>query len=334
MSKEFKPFYEFGPFRFYPQDLVLLCNERNLGLSGKPMDVFFVLFQRRGEPVSKEELLKAVWGKGAGDIRNLYRAIATLKKALRECDPLNEYIETLRESGYRFIAEIRGGGTANESGDEHQGNAIDVGESKTNADRRENNDEIGIENRVPSPIVLSFIKVNKSGAFIVALLFLSALVAVLFYFRNTCKVKEKPSVTVNSDGSWTATVPVIREGVRLEKGGTRFEVREGEEIVVDADGLVDVGRGLFGPDGDTSTPDNTMDSPIKNHVGGLEMWVGLDKNTRHYFVGSQRNQVIKVERSGTLTFRVIESLNGYCDKNNSGFFTVMVKKRVAQNLQL
>jgi DNA-binding winged helix-turn-helix (wHTH) protein len=76
MSKESKPFYEFGPFRFYPEDLVLLCNERNLGLSGKPMDVFFVLFDRRGEPVSKEELLKAVWGKDAGDIRNLYRAIA------------------------------------------------------------------------------------------------------------------------------------------------------------------------------------------------------------------------------------------------------------------
>lgn len=324
MSKEIKPFYEFGPFRFYTEDLVLLCNERNLGLSGKPMDVFFVLFEKRGEPVSKPELLKAVWGKDGGDVRNLYRAIATLKKSLRECDDRNEYIETLRESGYRFVAEVREGPTNDTSADK---------QSSLNDLEISIRDEYGvpsssteIENQILSPVISSFTRLHKTRLVIAVLVLLAALAAALLYFRDSCKPKEKPSVVMNPDGSWTALVPVIKDGVKLEKAGQRFEVREGEEILVDATGFVDIGRGLFGPDGDMSSPDRTMDSPIKDHVGGLELWIGFDKNSRHYFVGSQRNQVIRIEESGVPTFRVIESLNGYCDKNNSGYFTVTVRK--------
>jgi DNA-binding winged helix-turn-helix (wHTH) protein len=73
-------------------------------MPGRAKDVLLVLFQHRGEPVSKEELLLAIWGRHGGEHSNLYRAITDCKKALRLCDPDNEYIESLREYGYRFAA--------------------------------------------------------------------------------------------------------------------------------------------------------------------------------------------------------------------------------------
>jgi DNA-binding winged helix-turn-helix (wHTH) protein len=104
MTKQIKRLYEFGPFHFYPDDRVLLCDGKNVHMSGRAKDVFGVLFERRGEPVSKGELLHAVWGRQAGDESNLYRAIADINKALRASNGHHEYIETLREYGYRFAA--------------------------------------------------------------------------------------------------------------------------------------------------------------------------------------------------------------------------------------
>lgn len=100
-----KRLYEFGPFRFYPDDRILLCNGKSVRMPGRAKDVFIVLFEKNGEAVSAEELLRAVWGKSGGDKSNLYRAIADCKKALHEFDSERTYIENLREFGYRFIAD-------------------------------------------------------------------------------------------------------------------------------------------------------------------------------------------------------------------------------------
>lgn len=108
MSKQSRLLYEFGPFRFYPDERILQCNRQTVNLPGRAMDVLLVLFYYRDQPgVNKDLLLTKIWGKDAGDIRNLYRAIATLKNTLKKFDGENEYIETIREYGYRFVADLK-----------------------------------------------------------------------------------------------------------------------------------------------------------------------------------------------------------------------------------
>lgn len=115
MNNQSSKVYEFGPFRFYPDDLILQCNDqspqspmRTVKLRGRAMDVFVVLFERRDGPgVENKELLSKVWGAKGGDPSNLTHAIKNIKDLLRECDKDNEeYIETI-PGGYRFKAIVR-----------------------------------------------------------------------------------------------------------------------------------------------------------------------------------------------------------------------------------
>lgn len=110
MSQRLRRFYEFGSFRFYPDERILQYKGETVSLPGRPMDVLLVLIELRDRPgVDRDTLLTKVWGGNGGDMGNLYRAIADLKAALRKCDNHREYIENIRQYGYRFkqsVAEL------------------------------------------------------------------------------------------------------------------------------------------------------------------------------------------------------------------------------------
>jgi len=112
-------------------------------------------------------------------------------------------------------------------------------------------------------------------------------------------------------------------GVNTTEEGKSLRLNKGDYIEVTATGTVDIGRGRVGPRGEESGYwDTSVDSPYTRNVGGLEMWID-DKRNR-YFVGNYFTK--KVEHSGIITFRVIESFHGYTD-GNTGAFEVTVKKR-------
>lgn len=112
-------------------------------------------------------------------------------------------------------------------------------------------------------------------------------------------------------------VSPIEEGVTIP-----IEVKKGQLLTISATGKVDIGRGLIGPNGEHGYVDYTMDSPYKHNVGGLEMWIGPNKNDNRYFVGSYFSK--RVDHSGdSITLRVVESLYGYHD-GNTGEFKVTV----------
>lgn len=72
----------------------------------KVMDVLKVLIERRGEPVSRDALIDAVWtGKFGGEER-LSRAISLLRKALGDVHGKHAHIETIPRLGYRLIADV------------------------------------------------------------------------------------------------------------------------------------------------------------------------------------------------------------------------------------
>ncbi len=118
----------------------------------------------------------------------------------------------------------------------------------------------------------------------------------------------------------------MQEGVKLKTyDGREFKVKAGDHIEITASGCVDIGRIPVGPDGEFDYKDNSVDSPYKNRVGGLEMWIGDNKDYQdRYFIG--RHFDTKVRHSGIPTFRVIESVTGYND-GNIGAFKVTIRKK-------
>ncbi|MFA5449168.1 MAG: response regulator transcription factor [Clostridia bacterium] len=79
--------------------LVYLNGER-IALSPKEYDLLFYLVENRGIALSRETLLREVWGYDFfGDDRTLDTHIKNLRKSLGEC---RDYIVTVRGKGYRF----------------------------------------------------------------------------------------------------------------------------------------------------------------------------------------------------------------------------------------
>ncbi|WP_462159385.1 winged helix-turn-helix domain-containing protein [Pseudoalteromonas sp. GB56] len=79
------------------------CGGTVTTLQPKFMEVLCYLAQRYNQPVSRDELIDNVWGGNAyvGQ-KALTNAIWHLRKAFKQCDDEQEYIETLRKTGYRL----------------------------------------------------------------------------------------------------------------------------------------------------------------------------------------------------------------------------------------
>jgi len=72
----------------------------------KLMEVLVHLAERPGELVTKRELIDAVWEVEVISDGTLTRAIALLRKALRDDARRPRFIETIPKRGYRFIAPV------------------------------------------------------------------------------------------------------------------------------------------------------------------------------------------------------------------------------------
>lgn len=98
--------YEFGPFRLFPGEQLLLRGDHSVPLTPKVFEVLALLVERHGHLVRKAELMEAVWPDSFVEEGNLTQSISVLRKALGERKH-RRYIETVPKRGYRFIAEVR-----------------------------------------------------------------------------------------------------------------------------------------------------------------------------------------------------------------------------------
>jgi predicted esterase len=71
------------------------------------MDVLVCLAARANEPVTRDELLKEVWGEHAVSDEPLTHAIGELRRALHDDRSNPKYIETIPKRGYRLIGAVR-----------------------------------------------------------------------------------------------------------------------------------------------------------------------------------------------------------------------------------
>jgi len=119
MIEHLPPFYEFGPFSVDPGKRLLFRNGEPVPLAPKVLETLLVLIENRERVLSKDELLKQVWGDTIVEEGGLTRNVSVLRKALGEKPEDHQYIVTVPARGYRFVAEVRAGRGTGVSLDAH-----------------------------------------------------------------------------------------------------------------------------------------------------------------------------------------------------------------------
>jgi DNA-binding winged helix-turn-helix (wHTH) protein len=81
---------------------------RILKLERIPMEVLLLLAQRRGQLVTRQEIIEKLWGKNVDlDTDNaINTAIRKIRQALKEDPEQPRFVQTITGRGYRFIGEI------------------------------------------------------------------------------------------------------------------------------------------------------------------------------------------------------------------------------------
>jgi len=99
--------YEFEDFRLNVANLMLYRHEQIVSLAPKVVETLLALIERRGEIVSKREMMQRLWADSFVEDANLTQNVYLLRKTLGKGADGRELIETFRRRGYRFTGEIK-----------------------------------------------------------------------------------------------------------------------------------------------------------------------------------------------------------------------------------
>ncbi|WP_179137620.1 winged helix-turn-helix domain-containing protein, partial [Candidatus Entotheonella palauensis] len=105
----------FDVFRMDFADERLWRDDKHVRLTPKAFAMLRCLAERRGQLVTKEELLDAVWPDTAVSESVLTNCMRELRRALGDQARAPEFIETVHRRGYRFIATVKAIQRARES---------------------------------------------------------------------------------------------------------------------------------------------------------------------------------------------------------------------------
>jgi predicted ATPase/DNA-binding winged helix-turn-helix (wHTH) protein len=98
--------YQFGPFRLIPSQQILLDGDSRVPVGSRALDLLTALVERRGELISKQELMARAWPQTVVDESNLKVHIAALRKALGERPQDQRFVATVVGRGYQFVAPV------------------------------------------------------------------------------------------------------------------------------------------------------------------------------------------------------------------------------------
>ena len=101
--------YKFGPVTVDLDQYTIERPDKTERLSNRERDLLQFFIANRGRILSREELLKRVWGYKAGiATRTVDTHVLTVRKKLGDDAQNPQFIETLHGVGYQFIAETNG----------------------------------------------------------------------------------------------------------------------------------------------------------------------------------------------------------------------------------
>jgi two-component system alkaline phosphatase synthesis response regulator PhoP len=99
------PLLQFGPLRIDFRGTAVWRDGRPVSLSAREFQLFRYLVEHRGVTISREELLKEVWGYGARTFtRTVDVHIASLRQKLEHDPKKPALIVTVQGLGYKFVA--------------------------------------------------------------------------------------------------------------------------------------------------------------------------------------------------------------------------------------
>ncbi|HET9228886.1 MAG TPA: FlgO family outer membrane protein, partial [Thermoanaerobaculia bacterium] len=101
-----KRIYRFDELLADPVRRVLLRDGQAVPVTPKALSILFVLLERPGEVVTKEELIRQVWAGSHVSEANLTQNVSSLRKALGERAGDRRYVVTVPGQGYSFAAPV------------------------------------------------------------------------------------------------------------------------------------------------------------------------------------------------------------------------------------
>ena len=96
----------FGPFRLLRTQFLLLEGDKPLPVGSRALEILIVLLERRGELVSKQELMARVWPNIFVEPANLTVHMSALRRALRDGQNGHRFIINIPGRGYCFVASV------------------------------------------------------------------------------------------------------------------------------------------------------------------------------------------------------------------------------------
>jgi DNA-binding winged helix-turn-helix (wHTH) protein len=112
--------FKFGYFELDQGAYALRRDGHAVSIERIPLDLLFLLVERRGQLVTRTEILERVWGEGVfvDGANAVNTAVRKLRRALSDDPSKPQFIATVPTKGYRFIAAVepdRGRGSVVES---------------------------------------------------------------------------------------------------------------------------------------------------------------------------------------------------------------------------
>jgi DNA-binding winged helix-turn-helix (wHTH) protein len=107
------PKFSFGPFCLLPTQFLLREGDRPVPLGSRALEILIALLERRGELVSKQELMARVWPNVFVEPANLTVHMSALRRALRDGRDGHRFIVNIPGRGYCFVASVDESGHEN-----------------------------------------------------------------------------------------------------------------------------------------------------------------------------------------------------------------------------
>ena len=106
MSHNSKDLYQFGPYVLDRERTTLTKDGQDLLLPPKLFELLAVLVCSRGDVVTKDQLLEALWPDAFVEESNLTQSIFSLRKRLGKTSEDEDYIQTVPRRGYRLRVPV------------------------------------------------------------------------------------------------------------------------------------------------------------------------------------------------------------------------------------
>jgi DNA-binding winged helix-turn-helix (wHTH) protein len=103
----------FGPFCLLPTQFLLREGDKPVSLGSRALEILIALLERRGELVSKQDLMARVWPNVFVEPANLTVHMSALRRALRDGRDGHRFIVNIPGRGYRFVASVNVSGHEN-----------------------------------------------------------------------------------------------------------------------------------------------------------------------------------------------------------------------------